>query len=413
MTTVRESSVEDPATALRAAMVDELRDMGAVTSEPVAAAIAAVPRHLFVPGEPLDTAYAANSALVVKRDQDGMAISSLSAAHIQAVMLEQARIEPGMRVLEIGSGGYNAALLQRLVGDDGKVTSVDIDPEIVARARACLETAGYGHVDVVLADAENGVPENAPYDRIVVTAGAWDLPPAWLEQLAERGRIVVPLRMRGLTRSIAFDRAPVDDGGGFLSRGYRLCGFVPVQGAGAYRERLVPIDDEVTLRVDEDGPPFDIAALREALHAPRLERWSGAAFDLPDELELFLMTSAPRAALLRAGARPVEQGLLAPSASREVPALIRDGSFAYRTKRPNEETGGFESGVLAHGPQAEAVAAHYVELLRTWARDHRRRGAARIRYLPNAAGRPEASPGLVRKRHGTVAVSWPWTSLSE
>lgn len=58
-----------------------------------------------------------------------------------------------------------------------------------------MDAVGYSRVNVVLADAENGVPEHAPYDRIIVTVGAWDVPPAWLEQLADGGRIVVPLRM--------------------------------------------------------------------------------------------------------------------------------------------------------------------------------------------------------------------------
>lgn len=407
MTTVRDSSVQDAAASLRAAMVSELRDMGAITSEPVATAVAAVPRHLFAVGEPLEVAYAANNALVIKRDHNGAAVSSLSAAHIQAVMLEQAELEPGMRVLEIGSGGYNAGLIQQLVGDGGKVISVDIDPEIVVRARTCLEAAGYDRVEVVLADAEDGVPENAPYDRIIVTAGAWDIPPAWVEQLSERGRIVVPLRMRGLTRSIAFDRTSVGQNRmGLVSDSYRLAGFVPMQGSGSYSERIVPVDDGVALLAD-DGSQFDVEALREAVHAPKLERWSGAAFDLPDELELFLVTNARQVALLNVSQRLVEQGLFAPSAARGVPVLISDGSFAYRTKRPNAETGGFESGVFAHGPEAEIVAAQYVDLLRRWANDHRRRGAASIRYIPKTAGTAEPSPGLMAKRHGAVSVLWP------
>ncbi|MEV6987272.1 methyltransferase, FxLD system [Sphaerisporangium sp. NPDC051017] len=402
MTTVRDSSVQDAAASLRAAMVGALRDMDAITSERVAAAIAAVPRHLFAVGEPLEAAYAANNALVIKRGLNGAAISSLSATHIQAVMLEQAEIEPGMRVLEIGSGGYNAALIQELVGDGGKVTSVDIDPEIVARARTCLDAAGYDRVKVVLADAENGVPEGAPYDRIIVTAGAWDIPPAWVDQLSARGRIVVPLRMRGLTRSVAFDR----DSLGLASHSYRLSGFVPMQGSGSHSERIVTLDEGVALRVDDESQQFDVEALREALRSPRLERWSGAAFDLPDELELFLVTSAPRVALLHASEELVERGYFAPSAAKGVPALIRGGSFAYRTKRPNEETGGFESGVFAHGPEAEAVAAQYVDLLRRWASDHCRRGAARLGYIPKAAGATEPSQGLVTKRHGVVTISW-------
>ncbi|WP_165983996.1 methyltransferase, FxLD system [Streptomyces sp. YIM 98790] len=400
MTTVRET--DDTAASLRAAMVGELEGMGVLQSKAVAKAVATVPRHLFAADQPLESAYAANKALVIKRDGSGNALSSLSATHIQAVMLEQAEIEPGMRVLEVGSGGYNAALLAELVGEAGTVVTADIDAEIVERARACLDAAGYGRVQVVLADADGGVPEHAPFDRIIVTAGAWDIPPAWLEQLSERGRIVVPLRMRGLTRSFAFDR----EDGGLVSASYRLCGFVPMQGSGAYTERLVPIADGIALQVDDQRQEFDTEALAAAVHTPRLEVWSGAAFDMPDELELFLATSTPQMVMLHGSKQLVDQGVLALSVTRGVPALVVGGSFAYRTKRPNEETGGFESGVFAHGPEAEAVAARYVDLLRRWASDHRRRGAARIRYVRMPEGTAEPSAGVVAKRFGAVEISW-------
>lgn len=123
-------------------------------------------------------------------------VSSISAQQLQAHMLEQAEITVGMRILEIGSGGYNAALLAELVGPSGQVTTVDIDEDITDRASRLLGEAGYSRVNVVLADAEGGVPEYAPYDRILVTAGAWDVPPAWVAQLAEGGRLLVPLQVR-------------------------------------------------------------------------------------------------------------------------------------------------------------------------------------------------------------------------
>ncbi|OZV73087.1 methyltransferase, FxLD system [Micromonospora echinospora] len=398
MTTANESAVRDPM-ALRTAMVAEL-SADTIRSEAVAAAFSVVPRHLFAPGESLDVVYDSNTPLVTKTGSDGTALSSVSAAHIQAVMLEQAEIEPGMRVLEIGSGGYNAALIAELVGPQGAVTSVDIDPEIVARARACLQTAGYDRVRVVQADAEYGVPEQAPYDRIIVTVGAWDIPPAWIAQLSEHGRIVVPLRFAGLSRCVAFDLAE----GRLVSHSYCLGGFVPMQGAGTYSETLVPINGEATLRMDGPDPGFDVPALRKAVHAPRIERWSGAAFDMPDELELFVVTSASHVPFLYASQQLVDQGVFSPAVIYGTAAVVEGGSFAYRTKRENEGLGGWESGVYAYGPQAEAVADRYVGLLRRWAADFRRRGAARIEYLPTSAGVPDG--WYVPKRHGAVAVSW-------
>jgi protein-L-isoaspartate(D-aspartate) O-methyltransferase len=397
-------SVEDPAQAgaLRAAMVRELHEQGAIRSEPVAAALATVPRHLFAPGEPLEAAYAPQGIVMAKRGPDGLAVSVMSAAHLQAVMLEQAGIEPGMRVLEVGSGGYNAALIQEITGESGQVTTVDIDADITDRARACLDAAGYDGVNVVLADAEGGVPEGAPYDRIIVTAAAWDIPPAWISQLTERGRLIVPLRMRGLTRSIAFDR----DGDGLVSRDYCLARFVPVQGDGAYEERKVMLRDGIAIQTDDPDVRLDAGALGEALDSPGLECWSGAAWDLPDELELFLTASLPHVARLHASQAVIDQGIIAQSALMGVTALTVGDSFAYRVKRPDESTGGYESGVIAHGPQAGSLAGQYTDVLRRWARDYCRRGAALFRYLPGDAAPVPLPRGAIAKRHGVVTISW-------
>ncbi|MGV9386234.1 methyltransferase, FxLD system [Nonomuraea sp. NPDC003707] len=397
-----DNDVQD-ATALRAAMVRELWDTSVIQSESVAAAMAVVPRHVFTPGEPLEVAYAVDSAPIVKRDDNGMTLSSVSAAHLQATMLEQAAVEPGMRVLEIGSGGYNAALLAELVGDKGRVTTMDIDPDIVERAGAFLHEAGYDQVDVVLADAEQGVPMAAPFDRIIVTAGSWDIPPAWLEQLSPAGRIIVPLRIKGVTRWITFDR---DGKGGLISRDYGLCVFVPFQGDGSHTERNIVVDDGVVVRLDDEDLKVDAEALRRALHLPRIARWSGAAFDMPDEVALFLLTNDPDMVMLYAEQKRIDQDLLAPSTALGVPVLISGDSFAYRTRRANDQTGGFESGVYAHGPSAEEVAARYVELLRQWAAKHHRRGAASFRYIPNAVSAPAPSSGVIAKRHGVVAIAW-------
>ncbi|GIG67799.1 methyltransferase, FxLD system [Phytomonospora endophytica] len=402
MTTLPEQQVHDPG-VLRADMIRELQAMEALWSPPVIDAVAAVPRHLFAPGEPLEAVYEPNTPLVTKWAPDGKAVSSLSATAIQTVMLEQAEITPGMKVLEIGSGGYNAALLAELVGPDGHVTTVDIDPDITDRARSCLNAAGYERVDVVTADAEHGVASNAPYDRIIVTVGAWDIPPAWLDQLTADGRIVVPLRFAGLTRSIAFDRTSE----GLASVNYYLSGFVAIQGAGEFNETLVSVTDDAVLRLDERAPKLDIAGLRAAFDSPRREYWSSAAFDLPDELELFLVTSAPVVPLLHVSAGLVESGAFAASAGRGVPVMIDGDSFAYRTKRANDAVGGFESGVIAHGSNADQVAERYLQLLRDWATNHRRRGAAQIGYLP-ATSLTDIPAGTwqAQKNHGRITVSW-------
>lgn len=389
---------------LRAAMVERLRQEDAIVSDAVAAAFGAVPRHVFAPGEPLARAYETQTTLLPKTDAEGTETSVVSAPFVQAVMLEQAQIEPGMRVLELGSGGYNAALIAELVGPGGEVTTVDIDPVITGRASTFLANAGYDRVRVIQSDGEHGASQWGPFDRIVVTFGAWDIAPAWLDQLSETGRIVVPLRFAGLTRLIAFDRSAR----GLVSDSYRLGAFVPVQGEGAFDEELVAITSEVGLRLDRvHSQTFDGPALRKAVHSPSIERWSGAVFDMPDELALYLATSAPVVPILHVSQSMVDQGIFALSARRGIPALVEDGSFAYRTKRENETLGGFESGVVAHGPDAEALAGRYVDLLQQWAANYRYRNAARIEYFPNGSTPGALSGWHVAKRHGVVAVTWP------
>ncbi|MGW8329397.1 methyltransferase, FxLD system [Streptomyces sp. NPDC055897] len=400
MTAIDHSSVRDP-DVLRADMVRALREQDGIKSDRVAAAFTAVPRHRFAPDAPLELAYDLHRTVPVKKDEHGLDISVMSAAHLQAVMLEQADVQPGMKVLEIGSGGVNAAYLQELVGPEGEVTTDDIDGDIIDRARQCLDDAGYTQVKTVLADGETGVPDGAPYDRIIVTAAAWDIPPSWISGLTETGRLVVPLTICGTTRSIAFDR----DGDGLISRSYSLAHFVPMQGEGAAEERKVMLREGVAVQTDDVRVPLNAQALNHALDTPRLERWSGAAYDLPDELELFLTLSLPSPARLHADKDVVERGLVEASALYGVPALVREDSIAYRTRRTNDDTGGFESGVIAHGPQAEDLANQYADLLRRWSKDHRRRGAATFRYLPGPA--PSTLPqGAVLKRHGIVAASW-------
>jgi protein-L-isoaspartate(D-aspartate) O-methyltransferase len=387
---------------LRAAMVRTLREQDAIRSRVVAAAVAAVPRHLFAPGEPLQAVYEPHGIVKVKQDRYGRNLSVMSAAHLQAVMLEQAAVEPGMRVLEVGSGGYNAALIQELAGPDGHVTTVDIDPDVTARARACLDAAGYQQVNVLVADADAGVPENAPFDRIIVTAGAWDLPPAWIVQLTPAGRLVVPLRMRGLTRSIAFDR----DGADLLSRDYCLAAFVPVQGDGAYDERKVMLRDGIAMQTDDQSVELDAGALSRALETPRTVCWPGSAWDMPDELDLFVTLNLPRAARLHASEAAIDQGIVTRAALRGVTTLVSGDSLAYRMRRMNESSGEEESGVIAHGPRARELADQYAEVLVRWSEGYRRRGAAAFRYIPAGSRKEPLPEGSVIKRHGAVTVTW-------
>jgi protein-L-isoaspartate(D-aspartate) O-methyltransferase len=213
---------------------------------------------------------------------------------VVAAMLEQLAVRPGDQVLEIGTGTrFNAALLAELAGTSGHVTTIDIDQDITAAARRSLAEAGYEHVKVICADGADGYPAGAPYDRIIVTAGARDLPAAWWHQLAAAGRIVVPLTLHGsgLTRSIAFSRHPV---GHLASDSALMCGFVPMRGSTAGSGRSLPLAEGITLHLDA-GDDTGEAALDGVAGQPPLELWTGITISDSDpdapHLDLWLATA--------------------------------------------------------------------------------------------------------------------------
>lgn len=391
---------------MRQEMVGRLREMGAVRTDRVAEVFCAVHRHWFTPGAPLEEVYNPTAAVPVKFDEHAVPISTVSAPQLQAGMLEQAHIQPGMNVLEIGSGGVNAAMMSWLAGDQGTVTTVDIDPDVTGRARDLLDVAGYSRVNVVLADAENGVPEYAPYDRILVTVGAWDIPPAWGEQLAPGGRIVVPLRMRGLTRSLALDR----DGDHFVSRSAQVCGFVTMQGAGANTEQVLPLrGTRVLVRFDDGWPSGQAPELGGVLDTQRADVWSGVRVggnEPFDTLQLWLATAFPGFGRLAADADQKDT-LVDPGVLWFDPTVVEDDSVAYLTAR-RAAPGASEFGVHAFGPHARALAEAMAEQIRVWDRDQRQGPGPHVAVWPKDTPDQRLPTSLViDKRHRRVTISWP------
>ena len=178
-------------TEARAGLVGQLRASGRAGAT-VTAAFLTVPRHVFLPQVEAAQAYQ-DRAIVTKSDARGLPVSSSTQPAMMAIMLEQLELAAGQRVLEIGTGtGYNAAVIATIVGEAGAVVTIDIEPDVVDQARASLAAAGFAGVTVVRGDGADGVPGLAPYDRIIVTAGAWDLAPRWRAQLGAGGRIVLP-----------------------------------------------------------------------------------------------------------------------------------------------------------------------------------------------------------------------------
>jgi protein-L-isoaspartate(D-aspartate) O-methyltransferase len=235
------NSSADPGAELRAELVAHLREQAGLSDPRVAAAIGQVPRHVFVPGVELAEAY--RDRAIVTHHRDGVPTSSSSQPTIVAAMLQQLRPPPGGSVLEIGAGtGYNAALLAGLVGPSGRVVTVDISPEVADEARGHLSDAGVANVEVICGDGALGWADGAPYDGIIVTAGASDLAPAWVGQLGPDGRLVLPLSIRGVQQSVAFVRADGMRAGGHL-RSDEVCegAFMPLEGAMANTDERQPV----------------------------------------------------------------------------------------------------------------------------------------------------------------------------
>ena len=177
--------------ALRHELVDRLVADGRIRSPAVAQAMRDVPRERFVPDlDPL--AVYEDRAQLVKASATET-LSTISQPTMVAIMLELADLSPGDRVLEIGSGtGYNAALLATLVGPEGRVVGVDIEEDLVRRSREALAAVGLANVEVHAADGRAGWPDGAPYDCVMATVGADEVPAAWRDQVADGGRLVVP-----------------------------------------------------------------------------------------------------------------------------------------------------------------------------------------------------------------------------
>lgn len=254
------------AIALNQTLVDELKKKGLLPTPGVEAAFRGVLRHLFLPGVPLEQVYS-DRAISAKQDDAGKWISSSSQPAIMAIMLEQLDLQPGQQVLEIGTGpGYNAALIAHIVGETGKVVTVEIEEDLAEAAREHLASAGFNQVQVISADGGYGYPEAAPYDRIILTVGAPDISPNWWNQLKPGGRLVLPLVLRGSMKSIAFEKR--DEYLSSLS--VADCGFISLRGEYAIElSKRVELGPESNLYLEKmDDFPIDGDALYSLLTGP-------------------------------------------------------------------------------------------------------------------------------------------------
>lgn len=389
-------------------LVEGLTAKGVITRPDVAAAFLAVPRHLFAPaGTSLRAAYA-DDVVITKKAADGSATSSVSAPWLQATMLETARLGQGSRVLEIGSGGFNAALIAEIVGPTGAVTSIDIDADVVANARAALVQAGYPQVHVAQADAEYGYPVAGPYDAIIVTVEAQDIPPAWTEQLAPGGLLVVPLRMRGNTRCLTLERH-----GDHLAASSALqCGFVAMQGDGSNPVRRAHLRGDDIVLVLDDATQVNAGPLASALDLPRVELWSPVTVTMDESASFesvhLWLASQPRSYGVLTVNRERTAGLLDPDNKFVCPTILGTDSFAHLTLGKLDDTT-WRFGAHGFGPDATALVGDLVGLIAAWDAHHRHGPGPQITVHPAGTVLPETDQTrlLVRRRHALIAITWP------
>jgi protein-L-isoaspartate(D-aspartate) O-methyltransferase len=406
----------------RQQLVDILKQSECLSAPAVEAAFRAVPRHHFLPGILLDKVY--TDEAIPTKYQDGLAISSSSQPAVMATMLEQLDVQAGHHVLEIGAGtGYNAALLATLAGKGGQVVTIDIDDELVTDAQEHLRRAGFHQVRVVCGDGAFGYPDAAPYDRIILTVGTWDIAPAWIEQLKPGGRLLLPLVVQGnVQQLVAFERADTH----LLSVSVRSGSFMPLRGVGSGPHThiflgptpglILAFSDEPHA-VDPDavyallvGPYEDRAT---SLHVSRKDLWSG--------ISLWLALHAPTMCHLTAIGTFAEQNLVPDLSGGSSGFHATIGLFEEITlcvlmcssdhsscREPSPDTLSCPLIVRSFGPN-EQLAERLIQHLMAWETAGRPSlTGCRIKVYPQEVSyMPSAGEIVIAKRWTRLVLDWP------
>ncbi len=219
-TEVGSPATADPYTNARESMVRDQIEQREVADARVLAAMRRTPRHEFVLPEYLPQAYA-DHPLPIGYGQ------TISQPYIVALMSEALQVQPGDRVLEIGTGsGYQAAVLAEM---GAEVYTMEIVPELADQAAKRLAGLGYRNIRVRQADGYYGWDEHAPYDAIIVTAAPDHLPQPLPLQLKEDGRLVVPIGPPGAVQTLWLFEKQGDD---LLASNLGAVSFVPLTGEG-------------------------------------------------------------------------------------------------------------------------------------------------------------------------------------
>ncbi len=168
-------------------LVDSLIRKGYVESDTVEKAMRKVPRHEFVPKKVKGNAYR-DAPQPIGEGQ------TISAPHMVAMMIENLDLKEGQKVLEVGGGmGYHAAVIAEVVGEEGRVYSIEYISSLVKSAQKRIKNAGYHNVKMIQGDGSSGYDDAAPYHRISVACGAPSIPSPLIDQLVLEGEILIPI----------------------------------------------------------------------------------------------------------------------------------------------------------------------------------------------------------------------------
>lgn len=234
------------------------KERGAPLSDAAKNAFLATPRHIFAKrfydhgtGEWVDLnqdnleihlpSIYSDNPITLQKEESALPPSTISQPSFVLHMLDLLEIKPGQSIFELGAGsGWNAALIARLVGPSGRVVSAEIITDIADRAEMSLQELGIDNVEIIKGDGGSGWAAGAPYDRLIFTAGSFNLPAPYFEQVKAGGRILFILKIPGGGDILHI----LEKKEGYFTSSHALaCGFVPMTGETA-NDRFAPIDIE-------------------------------------------------------------------------------------------------------------------------------------------------------------------------
>ncbi len=417
--------------ALHRILIEQLISNGSIKTAQVEVAFQSVPRHLFLPQFSIEMVYK-DQAIPTKLQEDQV-ISSSSQPTMMAIMLEQLEVQPGHNILEIGAGtGFNAALMAHITGNAGHVTTIEMEEDITNRAQKNLSTAGFNEVQVICGDGMAGYPANAPYDRIIMTVGGWDIPPGLLEQLKPDGRILLPLSINGPQISVAFER----DGDHLTSVSAAGCSFMRIRGKLAEPQSSFSLGSEpgLLLEFNKQHPGIDPDIIYNWLTGKSKDWATGITTTLQEVwsgLGLWLGLHESYRCMLIAQGKSVEQGIVpymfgkdGKQKLRMTTAKIGENGICLLSHPPEEtpplvmatsfgsQPLHFELYIRSFGSD-ETMVTHWLDQVQEW--DYANRpdiDGIRIRAYPVEAGYvPQTNEYLMDEQWHQYVIDWPFRGI--